>query len=181
MATLEELKRQCEKVKRTAIQLKKDMDRRILQRDIPLLVDKFREYQMRNPNVERVDSLDIQIVEYDCILCLEVNDKRGLLPYLWSFRLEYHHFKCRIYDHFLYQKRMHHVQMINDPEDVNLLDAIDAVIGEYEETIDALRRDTEPEQYTITYEFEDEKKACSCPSILQVYETISANVFYPKV
>jgi len=128
----------------------------------------------------RIDSMEIKIVEGNYIITLEINDERGLLPFLWSFRIEYHNFNCRIYDNFMYHQSYRNVQMIENTMDENFLLEIEKIIDEYSHAIDYIQNHQELSDYAYTYEFEEEKKACSCSDIFEVHDTILKNLFYPK-
>jgi len=51
---------------------------------------------------------------------------------------------------------------------------------EYSHAIDYIQNHQELSDYAYTYEFEEEKKACSCSDIFEVHDTILRNLFYPK-
>lgn len=154
---LSELKSICKSKMAQATKLKREIDTAIIERDLALFV----------AEKGLPEGLEIRHNHEDM---LEIVDRRSQYAFLWVFEVMFD-FECRIGDAFTYNDRPESVEHVAFATDnAQLLQEVEKVILEFDESIQFLQSNQDISQYTYYYHSIHEGKECK--GIYDVFDTI---------
>lgn len=168
MSNFEELKATCKERWNTVMDLKKKLDNDIIRSDVRLLIEKMGDFDNPEPDKYVNSSMEIMIDTNNGVLKI-IDKKNNLYP--WNFEITHVDFNLRMCDIFIHGKEHYSVSLMNKTDKVELLNGIEKIISEYDDTIKYFNEnDVLTHKYKHRYFSYRESKRCE--DIFEVYKAV---------